>query len=98
MVVAGLHPVGDEHEKATGSGSNGSATKELKHDVQGATDEDPVSSVSEVPSKEMKHDILIDDIEGAHEVHGNEVTAYSRELPGSPGVQRSELSERRGSV
>lgn len=28
---------------------------------------------------------------GVHEIHGTEITAYSRELPGSPGVRRHEV-------
>ena len=36
--------------------------------------------------------------EDVHEVEGKAVPAYSRELYGSPGVRRSELPERRGSV
>lgn len=35
---------------------------------------------------------------GPHEMHGEEVPAYVRELPGSPGPERSRMETRRGSV
>lgn len=37
-------------------------------------------------------------VKGAHEVHGDAVPFYRRELPGSAGVKRWELLERRESV
>ena len=50
-------------------------------------------------SKELRRDVLDDkNIIGMHETHGIEAPAYSKELPGSPGVSRYELPARRGSV
>ena len=36
--------------------------------------------------------------DAVHEIQGTEIPAYSRELIGSPGVQRQELGSRRGSM
>jgi len=50
-------------------------------------------------SKEVKEfEIERGEGEGPHEMHGEEVPAYVRELPGSPGPERSRLETRRGSV
>jgi len=64
-----------------------------------AVDESAHAAGSSGGVKELKNDGGNGGEEkGPHEMQGEEVPAYSRELPGSPGPARSELNARRGSV
>lgn len=61
--------------------------KELKHDI----DDGGSEPMHNHRPKEIRHDIRAGESKIVHEVHGDGVPTYSRELPGSPGVRHSEL-------
>jgi hypothetical protein len=94
MAPAGIHSTKDHEAKAAKSGWKSGATKELKHDVDDGGSEPVLSGMP----KEMKHDIRADESKNVHEVYGDDVPVPSRELPGSPGVRRSELPGNSGTL